>query len=164
MSTETRTEEKDRTPETRRVKRSRVSVLYTSPDTVLEDYRRAMELAGVEEHLPKDTATLLKINISWQLYYPACSTPPWQLEGAIKSLQGLGYRELIAAHNGTVVVDAREGEVRNKQKVVVDRFGLPNMHLEEAPVRWVQYRPKARMLVLDDIFPDGIRIPEPFIG
>ena len=164
MATETKTGDKDRRPETRRVKRSMVSVLYTSPNTVLDDYRRAMELAGLEVHLSKDTATLLKINISWQYFYPACSTPPWQLEGTIKSLQGLGYRELIAAHNGTVVVDAREGEVKNKQKVVVDRYGLPNMHLEEAPVRWVQYRPKAKMLVLDDIFPDGIRIPEPFIG
>ena len=144
--------------------KSKVAAVFTTPETVLDDYVRLAELAGMEDHLPKDLPTLLKINISWQYYYPACSTPPWQIEGAVKALQSNGYNDLIAAHNGTVVVDAREGEVRNKQKVVTDKYNLPNMHLEEDPVRWIEYRPKAKMLALDDIFPDGIQIPEPFIG
>ena len=145
-------------------RKSTVAAVFTTPETVLDDYVRLAELAGMEDHLPKDLPTLLKINISWQYYYPACSTPPWQIEGAVKALQSNGYTDLIAAHNGTVVVDAREGEVRNKQKVVTDKYNLPNMHLEEDPVRWIEYRPKAKMLALDDIFPDGIQIPEPFIG
>ena len=144
--------------------KSTVAAVFTTPETVLDDYVRLAELAGMEDHLPRDLPTLLKINISWQYYYPACSTPPWQIEGAVKALQSSGYTDLIAAHNGTVVVDAREGEVRNKQKVVTDKYNLPNMHLEEDPVRWIEYRPKAKMLALDDIFPDGIQIPEPFIG
>ncbi|MFQ5872374.1 MAG: DUF362 domain-containing protein, partial [Dehalococcoidia bacterium] len=141
-----------------------MAVLYTAPDTVLEDIQRVMALAGFEEHLPKDQATLLKMNISWQYFYPACSSTPWQLEGVIKTLQGVGYKELIAAHNGTVVVDARVGEVNNKHKVVVERYGLPNIHLEEPPVKWVEYRPRAEMLVLDGIFPEGIRIPDLLMG
>ena len=145
-------------------RKSTVAAVFTTPETVLDDYVRLAELAGMEDHLPRDLPTLLKINISWQYYYPACSTPPWQIEGAVKALQSNGYTDLIAAHNGTVVVDAREGEVRNKQKVVTDKYNLPNMHLEEDPVRWIEYRPKAKMLALDDIFPDGIQIPEPFIG
>ena len=149
------------TPATRK---STVAAVFTTPETVLDDYVRLAELAGMEAHLPRDLPTLLKINISWQYYYPACSTPPWQIEGAVKALQSNGYTDLIAAHNGTVVVDAREGEVRNKQKVVTDKYNLPNMHLEEDPVRWIEYRPKAKMLALDEIFPDGIQIPEPFIG
>ena len=149
------------TPATRK---STVAAVFTTPETVLDDYVRLAELAGMEDHLPRDLPTLLKINISWQYYYPACSTPPWQIEGAVKALQSNGYTDLIAAHNGTVVVDAREGEVRNKQKIVTDKYSLPNMHLEEDPVRWIEYRPKAKMLALDDIFPDGIQIPEPFIG
>ncbi len=144
--------------------RAKVAVLYTHPETVLEDIQRVMALAGFEEHLPREVATLLKINISWQYFYPACSTPPWQLEGVIKALQGAGYKELIASHNGTVVVDARVGEVNNKQKVVVDRYDLPNVHLEEPPVKWVEYRPRAKMLALDDVFPEGFHIPDLFIG
>ena len=144
--------------------RSRVSVVYTTPETVLEDVGRAMRLADYQAHLQADISTLLKVNISWQHYYPACSTSPWQLEGVIKALQADGYDDPIAAHNGTVVVDPFEGEVNNKHKVVQDRYGLESVYLDLPPVKWVDYVPKARMLVLDDIFPEGIQVPELFIG
>ena len=63
-----------------------VAVLKTQPNTVLEDYRKLLNLAGYQQALPKDKDTLLKINISWQTWYPACSTAPWQLEGVIKAM------------------------------------------------------------------------------
>ncbi|MSQ07313.1 MAG: DUF362 domain-containing protein [Dehalococcoidia bacterium] len=151
-------------PQTPAKRRSVVAVVATRPETVLEDYHRAMVLAGVEQHLKPDVPTLLKINISWQHWYPACSTMPWQLEGVIQGLQRLGYQDLIGAHNGTVVVDSYEGEVNNKHKVVQDKYHLPTVHLDSPPNRWVDYKPKAKMLVLDDIFPEGIQIPETFAG
>ena len=123
-----------------------------------------MALAGASQCLDPAKATLLKVNISWQHWYPGCSTTPWQLEGVIKSLQKLGHRQLVAAHNGTVVVDSFEGEVNNKHRVVQERYQLPTVHLDSPPNRWVAYRPKAKMLVLDDIFPEGIQIPESFAG
>ena len=70
--------------------------------------------------------------------------------------------DLSAAHNKTVVVDAYVGEKNNKQKYVVDKYGLRNVHLYEPEVQWVRYTPKAPMLVLDKIFPEGILIPEYF--
>ena len=141
-----------------------VAVVATTPQTVLDDIGQAMRLAGAEQILSPDLATLLKINISWQHWYPGCSTTPWQLEGVIRGLQDMGHRELIAAHNGTVVVDSFEGEVNNKHKAVQDKYALPTVHLDTPPNRWVEYRPKAEMLVLDDIFPEGIQIPEIFAG
>ena len=144
--------------------KSVVSVVATSPQTVLNDIDQAMRMAGVEQYLSPELVTLLKINISWQHWYPACSTAPWQLDGVIQSLQKLGHQDLIAAHNGTVVVDSFEGEVNNKHKVVHDRYHLPNVHLDTPPNVWVDYKPKAKMLVLDDIFPEGIQIPEIFEG
>ena len=141
-----------------------VAVVATTPATVLEDVGRAMRLAGADRVLSPDLATLLKINISWQHWYPGCSTTPWQLEGVIKGLHSLGHQELIAAHNGTVVVDSFEGEVNNKHKAVQDKYALPTVHLDTPPNRWVDYRPKAEMLVLKDIFPEGIQIPEIFAG
>ena len=141
-----------------------VAVVATTPQTVLDDIGQAMRLAGAEQILSPDLATLLKINISWQHWYPGCSTTPWQLEGVIRGLQNMGHRELIAAHNGTVVVDSFEGEVNNKHKAVQDKYALPTVHLDTPPNRWVEYRPKAEMLVLDDIFPEGIQIPETFAG
>jgi uncharacterized protein (DUF362 family) len=142
--------------------RGRVAVLKTTPETVIEDYGRLMELAGYREALPQDHDTLLKINISWDTWYPACSTAPWQLEGAIQKLKADGYDRLIAAHNDTVVVDAYVGEVNNKHKYVTDKYGLENCHLYEPPYRWVRYEPKQPFLVLDQIFPEGVEVPEIF--
>lgn len=143
--------------------RGRVAVLQAEPETVLDDYRRLLKLAGYEAALPRDKSTLLKVNISWQQWYPACSTAPWQLEGVIRTLLEDGYQDLIAAHNRTVVVDAYVGERNNKQKLVVDKYGVRDVHLYEPEVEWVYYEPKAPMLVLDKVYPDGIRIPALFV-
>jgi len=144
--------------------KGKVAIVKTSPETVLEDYTRVMELAGFKEALPPENDTLLKINVSWQTWYPACSTAPWQLEGVIKTLQGAGYENLIAAHNRTVVVDAYVAEVNNKHKYVVEKHGVQNVHLYEPQVEWVTYTPKMPFLVLDDVYPDGLKIPKMFIG
>ncbi len=151
-------------PQDRGATKAKVAVVYTRPETALEDIARAMRLADYQTHLPADIPTLLKINISWQYYYPACSTTPWQLEGVIKALHAGGYDDLIAAHNGTVVVDSFEGEVRNKQKPVQEKYNLPNIHLDVPPNRWIPYQPKGEMLVLDKVFPEGLAIPEIFPG
>ena len=151
-------------PSAQRSDRAVVAVVAATPETVFADIERAMVLADVGRDLNPELNTLLKINISWQHWYPACSTTPWQLEGVIKALRNLGHRELIGAHNGTVVVDSFEGEAKNKHKVVQDRLNLPVVHLDTLPNRWVDYKPKAEMLVLDDIFPEGIQSPEIFEG
>ena len=144
--------------------KGKVAVLRTSPETILEDYARLVELAGIEHALPQDKETLLKVNISWQTWYPACSTAPWQLEGVIRALQALGHQNLLAVHNNTVVVDARVGERNNKHRFVTDRYGLANVHLYEPQYQWVRYEPKQPFLVLDRIYPEGVYIPEILIG
>ena len=144
--------------------KSKVAVVYTSPETVLDDIARAMRLADYQQHLPQDRSTILKINISWQHFYPACSTPPWQLEGVIKTLLDDGYPDLLPAQNGTVVVDSFEGERNNKHDVVLRKYGLKSVHLDVPPQRWVPYRPQGELLVLDRIFPEGITVPDSFPG
>ncbi len=144
--------------------RSKVAVLFTRPESVLDDVAHAMWLADSHVHLPKDRSTILKVNISWQHYYPACSTTPWQLEGVIRSLLADGYPDLVPAQNGTVVVDSFEGERNNKHDVVLDRYNLKSVHLDVPPQRWVPYEPKSEMLVLNDVFPEGLMIPELFYG
>jgi uncharacterized protein (DUF362 family) len=145
--------------------RGRVAVLRTRPETVIEDYGRLMRLAGYADALPRDHETILKINISWQTWYPACSSTPWQVDGVIRTLLDDGYaaESLLAAQNRTVVVDAHVAEVNNgHRQVVVDKHGLRNVHLYEPEVEWVYYEPKAEMLVLHDVYPDGIKIPKLF--
>ena len=144
--------------------RGKVAVLKTRPQTVLADIGEVMHRAGYQDALPRDHETVLKINISWQTWYPACSTTPWQLEGVIRTLQQDGYTNLIGAHNRTVVVDAYVGERNNKHKYVVDKYDVANVHLYEPHIEWVTYTPRKPFLVLDRIFPEGVKVPKLFYG
>jgi uncharacterized protein (DUF362 family) len=144
--------------------KGKVAIIKTRPDTVVEDTREVMRLAGYQDALPADKETLLKINISWDTWYPACSSTPWQIEGVAQELLEAGYPNVIAAHNDTVVVDARDGERNNKHKYVTDKYNLENWHLYEPQFKWVKYEPKEPLLVLDRVYPEGIYIPECFYG
>jgi len=141
-----------------------VAVLKTAPETVLDDLQRVMTLAGFEAALPRGVPTGLKINISWQTWYPACSSEPWQLEGVIRALQGAGYADLVGVHNDTVVVDTRVGEFNNKHRFVTDRYQIPCLYLYEHNFEWFEYHPKQPFLVLDKVYPDGVFIPKAIVG
>jgi uncharacterized protein (DUF362 family) len=146
--------------------RGQVAILRTRPETVLEDYERLMRLARYQDNLPKEKDTLLKINISWQIWYPSCSTTPWQLEAVIRTLLKDGYarERLIATHNDTVVVNGREGQLNNRHQFVQDRYGLKTLETYVQDVEWVTYEPKQPFLVLDKVYPHGVRIPKSFYG
>jgi len=145
--------------------KGKVAVVKTSPETVIEDIEKLMKLAEFESVLPKSNTTGLKINISWQTWYPACSTTPWQLEGVIQTLQNAGYEDLIGVHNDTVVVDTSDGEFNNKQRFVTDKMGIPCMYLYEQDFEWVNYRLKSRPYhILDEVYPEGVFIPKALIG
>lgn len=145
--------------------KGKVAVLKTTPETVREDYQRLIKMAGVEQALPKGIQTGLKINISWQTWYPACSTTPWQLEGVIQSLQGLGYDDLVGVHNDTVVVDTSDGEANNKHKFVTDKYNVPCLYLYDQDFEWIEFYPENHdYLVLDEVYPEGVFIPKALLG
>lgn len=141
-----------------------VAVLKTTPDTILEDIQQVMRLANFETALPKGVRTGLKINISWQTWYPACSSTPWQIEGVIRTLQTAGYDDLVGVHNDTVVVDTRVGEFNNKHRFVTDKYDIPCIYLYEEDFEWFEYKPKRPLLVLDEVYPKGIFIPKDLVG
>lgn len=142
----------------------RVAVLYTSSPTVPDDIPRLMELAGVREALDATAPTALKVNISWQHYYPACSATPWQLDGTSRGLRAAGFDDLCAIQNGTVLVNSHTGERRNKHAAVLAGHGVPSIHVTDPDARRIRYAPKGDLLALDRIFPDGIEIPEVLVG
>jgi len=127
--------------------KGKVAVLKTSPATILEDIERLMQLAEVESALPKNILTGLKINISWQTWYPACSSTPWQIEGVIRGLQNAGYKDLVGVHNDTVVVDTADGERNNKHRYVTDKYNVPCLYLYNQDFEWIEYQPKKPFLV-----------------
>ncbi len=140
--------------------KGKVAVLKTSPETVLEDIEKLMKLADFEQALPKDKRTGLKINISWQTWYPACSSTPWQIEGVIRTLSNAGYTDLVGIHNDTVVVNTADGERNNKHRLVTDQYEVPCLYLYNQDFEWVEYKPKRPFLVLDKVYPQGVFIPK----
>jgi len=145
---------------------SKVAVLKTTPGTVVPDYGKLMRLAGYQDVLQKYHRTALKINVSWQYWYPACSTTPWQLEGVIKAMLDDGYDrgKIFGAHNRTVVVSSYKGERNNKQKPVLEKYDIENVHLYEPQEEWIRYEPKGEILALTEYFSKGLHIPKRLMG
>ncbi len=142
-----------------------VAVLKTRPETVLGDIQHLMALAGYEQALPKDKVTILKDNISWHLPCLSANTTPWQLEGTILALRKAGYGTLVAVHNDTVVTNPYKGGRLNRLAPVYRKYAIEERYnFRPEDIRWVEYQPRTRMRVLDRVYPEGIRIPEYFLG
>lgn len=141
-----------------------VAVVKTSPATIIDDIQTVMKLAGFEAALPKNVPTGIKINVSWQTWYPACSSTPWQLEGVIRTLQNNGYSDLVGIHNDTVVVNTADAEQNNKHKFVTDKYNVPCLYLYNQEFEWLEYKPKKPFLVLDKVYPNGVFIPQALVG
>jgi uncharacterized protein (DUF362 family) len=145
--------------------RSKVAVLRTKPETVLEDYQRLFKLADGPKALASNTKTILKDNISWHFPMPAANTTPWQLEGTILALRNAGYNDLVCVQNKTVVIDAFKGEGLNCFVPVFKHYNIPILYNFKAEdMTWIKYEPKHKMQVLDQIYPKGIYIPDYFFG
>jgi uncharacterized protein (DUF362 family) len=144
--------------------KAKVSVLKVKPATILKDIERLTEMAGMSEALDKGATTILKDNISWHYPFPAANTTPWQMEGTILALQNAGLKDISCVQNKTVVTNAFKGEDLNNYVPLFRKYMIPVLYNFKEEMKWVHYRPKAKMHVLDHIFPDGIQVPEYFFG
>jgi uncharacterized protein (DUF362 family) len=148
----------------RGVSRPKIAVIRTSPASVVEDYGRLMRLAGYRRVIDPAVPTLVKLNLSWTKYFPACSSQPWQVEGVVKAMLEDGYdrARLVPVENRTVVTDPWKGAASNRWLPVLQRYGLTFSPLTEQP--WQVYRFKSPLLKLNQIFPEGIEIPAIYPG
>jgi uncharacterized protein (DUF362 family) len=145
--------------------KSKVAVLRVTPDTILSDIDRVVELGGVSSALAPGATTILKDNISWHFPFPGANTTPWQLEGTIQALARRGFGDQVCVQNKTVVTNAFKGEDLNHYVPIFERYQVPVLYnFKDQDMKWVRYTPKARMRVLDRIFPEGIHIPDYFSG
>lgn len=145
--------------------KSKVAVLKVKPATILDDIERLTQLAEMKSALDPSATTILKDNISWHYPFPAANTTPWQLEGTIQALQKSGYSDISCVQNKTVVTNAFKGEDLNNYVPLFKKYNIPVLYnFRDEDMRWVEYRPKAKMHVLDHIFPHGIKIPDYFFG
>jgi uncharacterized protein (DUF362 family) len=149
----------------RAMSKPKVAILRTRPTTAVTDYVRLFELAEGPRALDTGVTTILKDNISWHYPFPSANTTPWQLEGTIRALRQHGFQDVTCVQNKTEVTDAYKGEDLNGYRPIFEAHGIPVLfNFIEKDTRWVSYRPKARMLVLDRIYDGDIRIPEYFQG
>src|SRR5919106_525761 len=144
--------------------KSQVAVLRTRPESVVEDYGRLLRLVKYDQVLPRDQDLILKLNLSWTKYFPACSSQPWQVDGVLRTLLADGYdcARLFPVENKTVVTNPVEGCRNNKWAPVLRRHGVPFIPLPD--VEWTTYQFTSPLLKLNQIFPEGIQIPKMFIG
>ncbi len=145
-------------------RRAVVAVVRTRPETVLDDYAEVMRLAGYRDVLRTDRDTILKLNLSWTKYFPACSSQPWQVDGVIRTLlaDGFSRERLLPVENKTVVTNPRAGCRNNRWEPVLRRHGLSFIPLPE--VEWEIYHFGSPLLKLNEIFPEGIEIPKMYVG
>jgi uncharacterized protein (DUF362 family) len=145
--------------------KSKVAVLKTTPETVLDDYVQLMEIADFTKFLDTSAKTILKDNISWHFPFPGANTTPWQMEGTIKGLKKHNYNDIVCVQNKTVVTNAFKGEDLNKYVPIFKKYGIQVLfNFKDEDMKWIDYKPKAKMNVLDMIYPEGITIPDYFFG
>lgn len=140
---------------------STVSILKTSPENVVEDYQKLMHLAKYDNIIPPKNKTILKLNLSWTLFYPACSTPPWQLEGVLKTLTEDNFKDIVAVENQTVVTHPWKGAYLNKWLPLLKKYQTDFQPLTD--VEWVVHEPKDEMMVMEEIF-GQVLVPKMFYG
>jgi uncharacterized protein (DUF362 family) len=145
--------------------KSKVAVIKVKPETVMDDIHRLNQLAGMKDALDPSATTILKDNISWHFPFPGANTTPWQLEGVIKSLKAMGFDDQCCVQNKTVVTDAFKGEDLNQYLPILKNFDIPVLYnFKDEDMKWIEFKPRAKMDVLDHIFPDGIYLPDYFFG
>lgn len=140
---------------------SKVAVIKTSPETVVRDYGTLMDAAGYKNAMLKDNEVILKLNLSWSLYFPACSTQPWQLDGVLEKIKDY-YPAIYPVENQTVVTDPWKGAKLNKWLPILKKHGMKFYPLTD--VKWEKYQPDHDMLAMWKIFPEGFKIPSMFKG
>jgi uncharacterized protein (DUF362 family) len=142
-----------------------VAVLKVTPETVLGSVARACELAGARAALAAGRSTLLEEELSWRFPFPAANTTPWQLEGAVLALRAAGLPDVRCLRPEAAMARALEGADPNHVGALCDRHGVGVLHaFRDEEVRWVEYRPKARLRALGKVFPEGVHVPDVVFG
>ena len=145
--------------------RSTVAVIRSSPEQVLDDISTIANQAGLKQALHPDSTTILKENISWHYPFPGANTTPWQLEGSILALRKAGFEDQVCVANNTVVTNPHKGERLCRLRSVFERHGIDILYnFRKDHIQWEFYEPRAKLLVLNQIYPRGIRIPSFFLG
>lgn len=153
---------------------SKVFIIKTNPKSILEDYNNLLHLAKYQKHFDKNQKVIIKLNLSWSKFFPACSSPPWQLEGLLKTMieDGFRPRNLFTAENRTVVTNIEQGLQGNKWNSIIKKYGvwfvpltrIPFVAYESLRSKFLKFKNKQLFALDTKIFPEGFKIPEFYVG
>lgn len=142
---------------------SKVYISKANPKTIIADYQKLLRKSDYLKTFDRSVSTVIKINLSWTRFYPACSTWPWQLEGILKTLieDGIKPKDIIPVENKTVVTKVEQGAFNNKWLPILKKYGVKMHYLTNEA--YVDYHPKTPMLVMGNVF-HKISLPKIIIG
>ncbi|HEU4403573.1 MAG TPA: DUF362 domain-containing protein [Candidatus Polarisedimenticolia bacterium] len=115
-----------------------VRVPATAPtrDDVLAGVRRAMELAGWREFIPRGAEVSLKPNLGWDLFLPGAVTSPWALEGVVRTIRDwVGTINVVESDQ--VVVNVEVAFRLNRIDRVCREYDLTWVNMSRGPLHTV---------------------------
>ncbi|MHA1753745.1 MAG: DUF362 domain-containing protein [Candidatus Helarchaeota archaeon] len=143
----------------------KIYIKKVTAETILKDYADLMDMTNYTKHFDPKKKLIVKLNLSWSKYFPACSSPPWQVEGVLKKLREDGFKgeNIFTAENRTVVTNISKGLNGNKWKPIISKYNCYFVPLTR--VKFIPFKSKIPLHVLDSvIFPKGFSIPAFYIG
>jgi uncharacterized protein (DUF362 family) len=155
-------------------KTPQIFVIKTTPKTILEDYKKLLNVANYEKFYNKNENVIIKLNLSWSKFFPACSSPPWQLEGILNTMIEDGYnpKKIFTAENRTVVTNIERGLNGNKWNPIIKKYGvwfipltrIPFVSYESLRSKFITLKDKELHALDSKIFPKGFKIPKFYVG
>ena len=121
-----------------------LAVVKTTPETYFDDVARLFRLAKIDQLFDPKVRTVIKLNISWQEYFPSCSTQPYQLDATLRELSKRNFSDVLALENMTVVTDARTGMYKNRYVPLLEKHDIPWTILIDE--EWVEVNPSKPMV------------------
>ncbi|MBN2155307.1 MAG: DUF362 domain-containing protein [Candidatus Lokiarchaeota archaeon] len=147
------------------MKSAQIYVKRVTSNTILQDYADLMDSSNYTKYFKPSEKVIVKLNLSWSKYFPACSSPPWQVDGVLGKLKADGFtgKDIFTAENRTVVTNIKKGLIGNKWEPIITRHNCYFVPLTRVP--FVSFQSKIPLLALDSkIFPEGFSIPKLYIG
>ena len=154
--------------------KSQIFVVKTTSKTILEDYKKLMYLAQYKDFFDINEKIIIKLNLSWSKFFPSCSSPPWQVEGVLKTMIEDGYNpiKIFTAENETVVTNIERGIQGNRWGSIIKKYGvwfvpltrIPFVPYESLRPKFIKFKNKELHVLDKKVFPKGFSIPGFYMG
>ncbi len=132
-------------------KSSLVSVVRTSPEGVIRDVRKAMELAEWQRFITRGVEVSLKVNLGWDKLIPGAVSAPWMVEGVIQAIRDYVGR-IYLVESSQVVVDVEDALRMTRLDRVCEKYGVEWVNMSRSD--FVRVQDDKRLVLKDVLIPE----------